>query len=216
MSKKTFNISLTVLLLTLVAVIGISARKAPAVVRTNLENIPMVIDTYHGEADSFSAEVYAVLSADKHVYRHYRHADGENIDLYIGYYGTAKGGRTGHNPYACLPSSGWAIVDQGRIEVTPENRQDSVQLNYVLARKEDINNIMIHWYQASGSKVLASGVEQNIQRFIGRVLHNRNDGAYVQVSSLSDDSSIAEERERLVEFARRMLMILPDYWPIEE
>jgi EpsI family protein len=216
MFGKSFGVSVAILLVTLLAVVTFAAREVPHVVKTNLENIPLTLDVYKGEEDFFSAGIYEELNADKHVYRHYRSADGKKIDLYIGYYGTAKGGRTGHNPYACLPGAGWAIVDNGWIKIKPEYQTEEVRLNYIQARKDGINNVIIHWYQTAGSKVLATGLEQNIQRFFGRVLDNRNDGAYVQVSSLSNDDQLPAARKQVRMFAEKLLEILPDYWPVEE
>jgi hypothetical protein len=107
MSKKAFFISFVILLAAITSIFLISRRGEPVVVKTNLENLPMEIAGYKATDVFFSKAVYDELNADKHVYRHYRSSDGQQVDLYIGYYGTAKGGRTGHNPYACLPSSGW-------------------------------------------------------------------------------------------------------------
>lgn len=41
----------------------------------------MEIGEYHGTEDHFPASVYKELSADQHVYRHYRASDGIQIDL---------------------------------------------------------------------------------------------------------------------------------------
>jgi hypothetical protein len=85
----------------------------------------------------------------------------------------------------------------------------------VVAKKDGVNNVMLHWYQSAGGRVLNTGLEQNIQRFFGRTLHNRNDGAYVQVSSLADEEGVASARMQLLEFAEKLLVVLPEYWPVE-
>ena len=175
----------------------------------------MQIGGYQGEEDSFSQEVYDTLDADLHVYRHYRSEDDKQLSLYLGYYGTAKGGRTGHNPYACLPGAGWGLQKTGTIQVFPSYYPDGVDVNYVIAAKSGINNVMLHWYQAAGSKVLATGLQQNIQRFVGRILHNRNDGAYIQVNALATTEEIPLVKEKVVEFVQIIMEELPQYWPKE-
>ena len=110
MSNKSFTLSLIILLATIASVGAIASRVEPVVVKTNLENLPMEIAGFKATEDFLPESVYKKLNADKHVYRHYRSADGKQVDLYIGYYGTAKGGRTGHNPYACLPGAGWGVA----------------------------------------------------------------------------------------------------------
>lgn len=212
---RSFVVNLLTLALAAAMVLAVARRGVPEVLQTNLEQLPQLIAGYQGSDDSFSDEVYRELNADQHVYRHYRSDSGTPVDLYIGYYGTAKGGRTGHNPYACLPGSGWAIVESGQLQLTPSYAPGGVMLNYVVASKDGLSNVLLHWYQAAGTKVLTSGWQQNLQRFSGRVLHNRNDGAYVQVSSLAEDAQVEPTRERIKEFAQQLLELLPAYWPVE-
>jgi len=216
MNNKSFTVSLTILLLTIVSVATIASRGEPVVVKTNLENLPMVIGDYKATEDFFQDPIYRELNADKHVYRHYRAPGGKQVDLYIGYYGTAKGGRTGHNPYACLPGAGWGIVESNKITLMAKYRLNGVHVNYTLARKGEVYETVFHWYQTAGTKVLASGIQQNLQRFIGRLLHNRNDGAFVRVSVLSDEDQLEEAKSFAKYFSKQILDLLPQYWPVEE
>ena len=139
MTNKSFSVSVLLLLIATAVIVIISQREAPAVIRTNLERIPMQIADYASVEDSFSDAVYEELNADKHVYRHYTDSAGGQVDLYIGYYGTAKGGRTPHNPYACLPSQGWAILDTGVISMQTGYATDGVTLNYMISTNKNIN-----------------------------------------------------------------------------
>lgn len=214
MNWKTFLFAATVLSLTLFFVVKISARGEPVVLRTNLENLPMHYAGYQGEESTFSQGVYNELQADLHLYRHYRKPQ-EELSLYIGYYGTAKGGRTGHNPYACLPGAGWGVVESQTIVLKPPSHPKGVQVNAVVARKGEVYNVMLHWYQSAGTKVLATGLQQNLQRFKSRLLFNRNDGAYVQVSSLTKEQDVPIVKARISAFASELLEIIPKYWPEE-
>jgi EpsI family protein len=216
MSAKSFAACLVLLLLTLCAVGAVSLRPAPLVVQTKLERLPMGIAGYSATEDSFSEEVYRVLNADMHVYRHYRSRSGDQIDLYIGYYGTAKGGRTGHNPYACLPGEGSAIVEMGTVYLENFATKGTVPINFVRSKKDGINTIMLHWYQTAGSKVLSNGLNQNMERFVGKILHNRNDGAFVRLTTLVQENEITEKKKKLESFAGIIINMLPAYWPIEK
>ena len=215
MDTKNFILAVVVLSLTLLLVMTVANRGVPVVLHTNLENLPMHIAGYQGKEDLFSKEVYDELQADRHVYRLYQSPQGKQVSLYIGYYGTAKGGRTAHNPFACLPAAGWGIVEKGTIELKPSYSPQGVQLNYVVSRKAEVYNVMLHWYQSSGTKVLTTGLQQNLQRFMGRVLHNRNDGAFVQVSSLAGEHDVPLVKESLSAFALQILELLPGNWPEE-
>lgn len=214
MKTRYFLLAALVLSLTLFFVARISARGEPVVVKTNLENLPVDLAGYQGVDDRFPQGVYDALQADLHLYRHY-HKPQEDLSLYIGYYGTAKGGRTGHNPYACLPGAGWGIVNETTMTIKPGYHPQGVRVNAVVARKGVSYNIMLHWYQSAKTEVLASGLQQNLQRLKGRVLHNRNDGAYVQVYAMAGEQDIAAVQERLAAFAVEVMELLPDYWPEE-
>lgn len=214
-NTRYFIIATIILALTASAVLTIGRRGVPVVVKTNLENIPMQIGDYHGREDSFPQSVYDELKADLHVYRQYEAADGRALSLYIGYYGTAKGGRTGHNPFACLPGAGWGIVESGKVKAYPSYAPEGVELNYVVAAKDGVKTVMLHWYQSGGDKVLAGGFQQNIDRFVSRVFYNRNDGAFVQVNALVKDSNISLSKEMIGIFSKRILNLLPEYWPEE-
>jgi EpsI family protein len=214
-NQKYFLLALVTLVLTAGLILTVANRGVPMVLHTNLENLPMEIAGFTGREDSFAPGVYVVLQADLHLYRHYRSPEGKSLSLYIGYYGTAKGGRTGHNPYACLPGSGWGIVETGTVEVHPSYYPQGIKVNYVVASKDGVSNVMLHWYQTAGTRVLTTGLQQNIQRFKGRVLHNRNDGAYVQVNTLALESEIPMARGMARDFVKEVLELLPEYWPAE-
>ncbi len=216
MDNKTFTFALATLLLTLGIAFAIARRGVPFVVATNLENLPMEIMGMKGTEDYFDNAIYQELNADRHVYRHFRDGKGRLISLYIGYYGTAKGGRTPHNPYACLPAAGWGITQTNMVQLKANYYPDGVQVNYILAQKGDLYETVLHWYQASGDKILASGLQQNIQRFISRVTRNRNDGAFVRVSIFSQKEGTSEALELAVSFAENILYMLPSYWPVEQ
>jgi EpsI family protein len=214
------NKSFIILIIFFVGIIGsiafISLRIVPHVVHPNLENLPMQILEYHGTEDYFSDAVYKELKADKHVYRHYISEGGRIIDLYIGYYGTAKGGRTPHNPYGCLPGSGWAIIHEGKVELNPEYYSNRVKVNYIISKKEENYNSMLHWYQSDKKKVLTTGFQQNIQRFIGRVFKNKYDGAFVRISMVSNEGNIENAKRYITEFADQVINLLPEYWQEEK
>jgi len=176
----------------------------------------MEIAGFKATEDFFPDSIYKVLNADRHVYRYYRNGDGKQVDLYIGYYGTAKGGRTGHNPYACLPGAGWGIVDSRNVRLTSKYYMKGVDVNYVLARKGETYESVLHWYQSAGSKVLSTGIQQNIERFKGRVLYNRNDGAFVRISIVTNQKGIEEADSLAKSFAEKVLDLLPSYWPLEQ
>jgi EpsI family protein len=215
-SNKTFFTSVFVLAVTAAAVAAMAFREMPVVLETNLENLPLTIGDCRGTDDRFPDAVYQELKADKNVYRHYVSNRGNKIDLYIGYYGTAKGGRTGHNPHGCLPGAGWGIVESSKTRLTTSIFPGGVDVNYILAQKDDLFTVLFFWYQSAGTKVISSGVQQNLNKLVGKVFFNRDDGAFVQVSTSADLGTIEQVKERGMSFAGAVIDLLPDYWPVEK
>ncbi|MBC8340680.1 MAG: exosortase-associated EpsI family protein, partial [Proteobacteria bacterium] len=67
--------------------------------------IPAEISRWEGEDIEVESGVAAMLDADFNVQRTYVHPIGDWVWLYIGYYGTERGGRPEHTPWACYPSN---------------------------------------------------------------------------------------------------------------
>lgn len=217
MTNKSFISSFLMLAITAVLVFIIDSRGLPVVAATNLENLPMTIAGFQATESSFPQAVYDELNADLHVYRQYTLNDGvRSLDLYIGYYGTAKGGRTPHNPYACFPSAGWAILDEQNVVLQPDQYPQEVEVKSLHVRNGEMDNIVFHWYQSAGDKVLKDGLRRNMQRFVGKIFHNRNDGAFVRISCVADKNNIEETKKLVSSFAREILTLLPQYWPQEK
>lgn len=211
MFDKSFVISAILLAITAIIAGLINLRGNPVIVATNIDNLPRNILDYSAIENSFSKAVYDELNADIHVYRNYRAINKSQIDLYIGYYGTEKGGRTPHNPNACFSSAGWAIIKAKRFSL----RQIEKNVNLLILKKGDIINIVFHWYQSEKDKILATGIQQNFQRLIGKILHNRNDGAFVRVSCYASGENYQKEITELEIFTEKLIHILSNYWPEE-
>lgn len=208
MNRNRFFVSLIALFLTLGSVIYLSGRPLPEVVEKRLDNLPYTIGTWEGKDFSFDQIIIDELDTDESVARNY--IDRNNnyiIILYIGYYGTKKGGRTGHNPNSCYPSSGWNIISD-----TSANVIEGGRVNRLLVKKGDMIQTIYHWYQDE-DKIIQSGIEQNINRFINKVRLNRDDGAFVRIS-IDGRSEGAEET--LIQFGRLLMPLIAENWPVEK
>ncbi|MEK6765467.1 MAG: exosortase C-terminal domain/associated protein EpsI [Planctomycetota bacterium] len=209
MNRNRFFVSLIALFLTLGSVIYLSGRPLPEVVEKRLDNLPYTIGPWEGKDFSFDKLIIDELATDDRVARNY--IDRNNnyiITLYIGYYGTKKGGRTGHNPNSCYPSSGWNIISDTSTNVN----EGHGSVNRLLVKKGDTSQIVYHWYQ-DGDKIIQSGIEQNINRFINKVRLNRDDGAFVRIS-IDGRSEGAEET--LIQFGRLLMPLIAENWPVEK
>ncbi|MFH2066619.1 MAG: exosortase C-terminal domain/associated protein EpsI [Pseudomonadota bacterium] len=215
--KRSFIISCAILIISLSMIALISNRGEVALIQKRLHNLPLNIDKWQGIDLSMANSVVTELDADEYINRQYFSNDGDNINLYIGYYGTRKGGRTGHNPDACLPSQGWSIIQEDSVNI-PIQRTDQKKLFVTVTRltvkQEGTVKLIYHWYQSQGGVVLKSGIQQNIDRFWKRLRYNRNDGAFIQVT-INTHKSLAVTDSMLRSFIKDLYLLLNDYWPIE-
>ncbi len=157
------------------------------------------------------------LNTDGYVFRDYINSEGRRVNLYIGYYGTQKGGRTGHNPNACYPSQGWAIIEERRVnlEVPVGSYLQSITINEMLVKKQTVKLLVYHWYQSDKDDVLESGIAANIHRLKTLILYGRNEGAFIRVSGevIGDKDTT---RRILRGFIKDLFPYLVTNWPREE
>ncbi len=202
MNDKRFYLPLFLFILTFFTVSFFSSRPVPEVVEKRLDKLPYEIGAWSGTDFSFEERVIEELNTDVAVSRHYSNKD-KVINLYIGYYGTKKGGRTGHNPNACYPSAGWSIRSDEYV-VLP----GGPEVNRLFITKGEANQVVYHWYQARDT-IIKAGLEQNVLRFLGLLIHNRNDGAFVSVSSTLEDEALVGD------FSKKLIPIIASLWPVE-
>ncbi len=217
--NRTLIISTGLLVVSLILMLAINLRGEVFVVEKRLDKLPDQIGRWHSRHISIEQRIVEILDTDAYINRvfYLDNPDSQWIALYIGYYGTAKGGRTGHNPYACLPSQGRAITQEKKIPLNvsaDKENTKSILITRLTTIKSGRKQLIYHWYQASGEKVLSSGIEQNLNRFFKRIFYNRNDGAYIQVSlDASDDLKAADALAQ--EFIKGLFPLLIKNWPLE-
>ncbi|MCP4267538.1 MAG: EpsI family protein [Candidatus Brocadiaceae bacterium] len=209
MNQNRFLIPLVAIFITLGLVVYISNRSMPVVVEKRLANLPHTIGLWEGNDFSFDQYVIDELDTDESVARNYINRNNDyTVTLYIGYYGTRKGGRTAHNPNACYPSSGWDIKSDTSFNIT----DGFGNVNRMLVQKGEMSQIVYHWYQ-SGSKVVQGGIDQNINRFINKIRYNRDDGAFVRISI---DGRAEDVEDALIQFGKLIIPHIAKNWPVEE
>jgi EpsI family protein len=85
-------------------------------------------------------------------------------------------------------------------------------VNKLFVKKLGVSQIVYHWYQDE-DKIIQSGIEQNINRFINKVRFNRDDGAFVRISI---DGRAEGAEDALRQFGRLIIPLITKNWPIEE
>src|SRR5262245_59075442 len=95
-------------------------RPALAVDVQPLAELPARVGSWRVAEDiPIEPAIESELDADLNLHRMYVWPASPPIWLYVGYYGTDRGGRPEHTPQFCYPSQGWVIASERVLEVTP-------------------------------------------------------------------------------------------------
>ncbi len=188
--------------------------RTPLAVRAeSLAEIPNLIDRWQGEDLEVESDIAEMLDADFNVQRVYQHPVGGFVWLYVGYYGTERGGRPEHTPWACYPSNGWNILRKSVIELAPGG---DLRANEILVEREGEKRLVHFWYQSYRREGMLGDIDQAIERLRNRVMEGRADGSLVRLSTpldVHDSEDIA--RVRLKQFAASLVPHLREHWPEE-
>jgi EpsI family protein len=172
--------------------------------------LPMQIGSFDGWPVPLEETVERILRADFNLQRSYgRPDDLERVSLYVGYYGTERGGRPEHTPNQCYPSAGWRIESERVYE-----DGGKLRANEWVVSQEGERQLVLFWYQSARRTGMRNNLELSLDHVAGRLRAGRADGALVRISTplLPDEGSA---RERLLEFAEALDPMLEARWPNE-
>ncbi|MCP5041099.1 MAG: EpsI family protein [bacterium] len=189
--------------------------RTPLAVRAeSLAEIPIRIDRWIGGDLEVESGVAEMLDADFNVQRIYEHPVGGGLMwLYVGYYGTQRGGRPEHTPWTCYPSNGWDIVRKDVIELDPNS---DFRANEILVEREGEQRLVHFWYQSYRRHGMLGDFDQAIERLRNRVFDGRADGSLVRLSTPIDGPDSEDSaRVLLKQFAQSLAPLLRDHWPEE-
>jgi len=177
-----------------------------------LAALPHELDGWRAEDVPLESTVESILRADYNLQRIYRHAVGSRVGVYVGYYGTERGGRPEHTPWVCYPTAGWTIERHRTLAVDPAR---GFEVNELEVEKDGQRALVHFWYRSFRSTGLLDGVDQAWDRFLGRLRHDRSDGALVRLSSALGPDDLVVVRSRLLGFGERLDGLLDEHWPEE-
>ncbi|MBW2493943.1 MAG: EpsI family protein [Deltaproteobacteria bacterium] len=209
------NLVTAILVLVLLAVGGfawsLQVQPALEIDASALSTLPMEIDVYEGEDVPVESTVESVLRADFNLQRSY-YAAGSLVWLYVGYYGTTRGGRPEHTPRGCYTGAGWGIESARTLRVIPDG---DLRVNEYVVEREGERRLVHFWFRSVRKTGMLGGWDQNIDRLIGRLTSGRADGALIRISTplVGDDEVSA--RGRLLGFASVLDPLIAERWPTE-
>lgn len=177
-----------------------------------LAQLPPALGAWSAEEIPLEDEVADMLRADVNVQRAYRHSRGELLWLYVGYYGTARGGRPEHTPWVCYPAAGWSIHAARKTLVDPAT---GLWANELVVENEGDLRLVLFWYRSETRTGLTGGLALSLSHLRDRVLRGRADGALVRVSTPILDADETAARALLSGFASAIDRQISAHWPAE-
>ncbi len=176
-----------------------------------LAALPRTIDRWRAQDLPVESTVEAILRADYNLQRAYTTREGSLVWLYVGYYGTERGGRPEHTPRGCYTGAGWDIASMQTLAVPGVA---GFQVNEYVVERESEQRLVHFWFRSHRRTGMLGGMDQNVDRVLGRLLEGRADGALVRLSTPLD-AEAGDARGRLLGFAAKLDPLLEAHWPRE-
>jgi EpsI family protein len=179
-----------------------------------LAELPARVGSWRAAEDvPIEPAIESELAADLNLHRVYVGPAAEPIWLYVGYYGTDRGGRPEHTPQGCYPSQGWTIASDRVVEVTPDT---DLRVNEFVVQRDGESQLVHFWYRSHLRTGMLGGLDQNLDRLLGRIAYGRADGALVRLSTPIGAEGEVPARGRLLAFAAELDPMFAAHWPVEE
>jgi EpsI family protein len=213
MSERASTLlAIAILLLAGGAAFSFQAREPLTPAPSSLAALPFEIGSYRGVDTPVGQNVEDMLRADFNVQREYVHPLGQVVWLYVGYYGTQRGGTPEHTPSACYAAHGWRILEQQRVLTDPVTGHRAVEY---LVESRGQQQLVLFWYRSYRESGFGSTLALQLDHVVGKLREGRGDGALVRLSTplLGVDRDAA--RGMLIAFARDLEPELAKAWPPE-
>ncbi len=214
MNPERATLLVVALLMLLVGAIAWKFQLRPAlrVDATALASLPTEIEGWSSREIPLDDNVESMLRATFNLQRSFTHPLGDVVWLYIGYYGTDRGGTPEHTPDACYRAHGWTLSDFRTPVVDP---QRGLRANEVVVEQEGEQRLVLFWYRSYRKTGILGEFALGVDHLLGRLTTGRADGALVRLSTPLEEGGEFAARSRLVSFARILDPEIDRHWPTE-
>ena len=178
-----------------------------------LSSFPKQIGEWHGKEQRFESEIYKILGVDDSFLATYFAADGQQVQLYVGFYQSQREGDIIHSPKNCMPGSGWNIINSSieKLEAPGTAHKDLKVIKFKL-RNGIQEQIALYWYQSRG-RIISSEYMQKIYLVLDSITRRRTDGSFVRLIAPIQNGNEAQATAAIKRFAAEIFPILNEYLP---
>jgi EpsI family protein len=138
-----------------------------------------------------------MLELDDYTFADYT-GQGKKINLYIGYYYSAKKANASHSPLICYPSHGWKIENKpvaGSLSIGP------YQINYeeIVTSSDQQKELVLYWYQ-SRLDTNTTATKNKINIAVNKLTKKDEQHAFVRVAVPFADLTYADTKQTALDF----------------
>ena len=183
--------------------------------KKEFSTFPKQIGTWVGKESFFEQKIYDKLGVDDSVLVNYWSPDGNEVNLYIGYYQSQREGDLIHSPKHCMPGSGWNITDTSLEEIIiPGNKAKKIKAIKLILEKGINKQVVLYWFQSRG-RYIGSEYWQKIYLVWDAIFKNRTDGSFVRLIAPVNSNGVESATDYLKSFAVAIIPVLNEYIPGE-
>ncbi len=168
-------------------------------------NVPLEVKNWKDIEVNYDPRTLSILHTDETVFRKYYRNPGEELTVYVGYYQSLAKAKLSDAPQVCFIGQGWTTVDQKTEAIKLEGKSLQVNANRLVVEKEGKRELVLYWYQ-SPQKSHASLPAQKLFSLIAKIKGDRDDNAFVRVSTSFEDGEVHRASKVTTEF-------LSDFYP---
>jgi EpsI family protein len=211
MSERTSS-GLLFLLFLVVGALAWSAQLRPRLDfdTSSLANLSESFGDWQSSDIPLDESIESMLRADFNIQRAYKDDLGQIAWLYIGYYGTERGGKPEHRPKVCYAAHGWNIEAS-----TPRDLGDYQATEYVVEKNGE-RRLVLFWFRSSRGNTTLSSRHIAWDHLLNRVQSGRADGSLIRLSTPLPSGQEVDARSRLLYFVEQLNREFETRWPAEK
>jgi exosortase D (VPLPA-CTERM-specific) len=186
----------------------------PKVIRSEFASFPMEVGGWHGRTGVLDEDTRRVLGADDFVLADYD-VQNEDVNLLMTFYRSQTGASGIHSPEVCIPSAGWEVSrwEQSTVDLSDGNGTALLPVNRAVIQKGLDRQLVYYWFEQRGKRT-TSDYEVKFLSVLDEITSGRSDGGLVRlVTPIGAGEPIEQAAERLNAFARKLVPMLPSYYP---
>ncbi|MGE3178513.1 MAG: exosortase C-terminal domain/associated protein EpsI [Vicinamibacterales bacterium] len=177
MTARRPLIALALLLVT--GVFVRTPRDAPSTWSGRPPEVPLLLDGWRGvDVPSVDEVTPEESGADRVTHRLYTGDHGQQVGLYLAWYGAQRPGSSIHSPLHCLPGTGWSILSNEVREVGAGPVPGALR-RLVATRGRD-RIVVLYWYAIHG-RMVASELWSRLYLLHDGLRFGRNDALLVRL-----------------------------------